>query len=475
MYCGDEVSAVVGDIGTTHARFGFAGEDTPKAFLPSKAGYQADQGVASASPGKGDAAAAAAATATANGAWSITDSELACRRDGLSIRPAVTGGVFSDWEVVEKLWTRAFEWLNVTNEHTVLSAESPWSTSAHRQQMMELMFETYNVPGLFIAKRCSSECICRAPRHAARGYACAPRLNPTSRPSSALAAFSVGRSTSMVVDCGGGGTSVVPVLDGYVLNKPIQRSHRGGEWLTEQVHNFLGKQSITVHPRYAVNRKRTRDGTLASDLAAFPKTHPSYVQRCRLEAVQGLKEAVCGLPLVRFSNQDLAAHLPVPGMPSTYELPVSSETTARVFHRDRLRPCPRMCLSSPAPPRRTSLFKYANHVLLQDGTPINLSPELFRVPEMLFDDDEHRSEQGPEKGTASSSSVAAGSAVAAASAAVPSSSSSQSPATPAGPHVALQKMVRFQLDLQPCGIAPLTHPPPNTHSLTRAHTRTRIG
>ena len=47
----------------------------------------------------------------------------------------------------------------------------------------------------------------------------------------------------------------------------------------------------------------------------------SYVQRCRLEAVQGLKEAVCGLPLIRFSNQDLAPHLPVAGMPGSYELP----------------------------------------------------------------------------------------------------------------------------------------------------------
>lgn len=137
---------MVGDIGSTHSRFGFAGEDTPKAFLPSKVGYLAKAtGAASTTPGKGEVAAAEE--------WSVTDSELACRRDGLVVRPAVTGGVFTDWEVVEKLWTRAFEWLNVTNEHTVLSAESAWSTSAHRQQMMELMFETYNVPGLFIAKR----------------------------------------------------------------------------------------------------------------------------------------------------------------------------------------------------------------------------------------------------------------------------------------------------------------------------------
>ena len=67
---------------------------------------------------------------------------------------------------------------------------------------------------------------------------------------------------------------MVPVLDGYVLNKPIQRSHRGGEWLTEQVHNFLGKQSITVHPRYTVKRKRARDGTLVTrSFSATSTTH----------------------------------------------------------------------------------------------------------------------------------------------------------------------------------------------------------
>ena len=36
MYCGDEVSAIVGDIGFSNARFGFAGEDLPKAIFPGE-------------------------------------------------------------------------------------------------------------------------------------------------------------------------------------------------------------------------------------------------------------------------------------------------------------------------------------------------------------------------------------------------------------------------------------------------------
>jgi hypothetical protein len=35
MYCGDEVSAIVGDIGSNTSKFGYAGEDMPKAVIPS--------------------------------------------------------------------------------------------------------------------------------------------------------------------------------------------------------------------------------------------------------------------------------------------------------------------------------------------------------------------------------------------------------------------------------------------------------
>jgi len=57
-------------------------------------------------------------------------------------------------------------------------------------------------------------------------------------PAPMLAAFAAGRSTALVVDCGGGGCSVTPVLDGFVLRQPAKRTPRGGEWITDQVVNF---------------------------------------------------------------------------------------------------------------------------------------------------------------------------------------------------------------------------------------------
>ena len=217
-----------------------------------------------------------------------------------------------------------------------------------------------------------------------------------------LAAFAAGRASALVVDCGGGSTSVVPVVDGYVLRTPIMRSSRGGEWLDDQVREVVEKQQslqtssstpFKIHPRYAISKKRKKtsegaekesakhsmepslnnvglikekvDGSNISNsetgtpndsegkvfdedrvwttsVTKYTDTHPSYERRCVLEVTRGLKEAMCGLPLIRFENAGLAHHLPVPGMPGSYELP--------------------------------------------DGTVVQLTPELYRIPERLFDD-----------------------------------------------------------------------------------------
>lgn len=42
-----------------------------------------------------------------------------------------------------------------------------------------------------------------------------------------------------VCECGHDATSAVPVVDGYVLNRAVQRGIRGGEWLTQQCYAYL--------------------------------------------------------------------------------------------------------------------------------------------------------------------------------------------------------------------------------------------
>lgn len=68
----------------------------------------------------------------------------------------------------------------------------------NREKMTEIMFETFNVPSLYIA--------CQA----------------------VLSLYSTGRTTGLVLDSGEGVTSTVPIYEGYALPHAIERNNFAG-------------------------------------------------------------------------------------------------------------------------------------------------------------------------------------------------------------------------------------------------------
>jgi len=349
MFCGDEVSAIVGDVGTDWSKFGYAGEDLPKAVLPSMVGFGSSSScsssssstTSSSSSSSSSAAAAAAAAssssssaaspsssassvpagasagvgaggqhasaAAAAASLSIGTAALHCRRDGVELRGPTTDGLISDWEVTEKLWGYALdEMLHVDpREHPVLATEPSFNTRANREKYAELIFEKFQVPALYIAK------------------------------SAVLSAFALGRATALVVDCGAATTSVTPVLDGYILRSAMCKSPLGGTYLTDQFGEMLRDSPAhkaacaSIAPRYTVSRaaklrsrKHGRDGDLkaASFTPAppllFPGTHPTYEAYMRRDVLRDMKETACVMPEVTL-NEELAAKMPA----VTYELP----------------------------------------------------------------------------------------------------------------------------------------------------------
>ena len=279
MFCGDEVSAIVGDVGTDTSKFGYAGEDLPKAVLPSAVGYvSAEHG--------GDAA---------GGGFAVGTAALHCRRDHMALRSPMSEGLLSDWETTEKLWSYGLdELLHVDpKEHPVLATEPSFNTRSNREKYVELIFEKFQVPALYIAK------------------------------SAVLAAFSLGRSTALVVDCGASSTSVSPVSDGYVLRNAVMRSPLGGTHLTDYFGELLQGAGVEPCPRFAASRRREKKGgggrraSEAVDIAAtFPLTDPSYVEYMRRDVLRDMKETACVTPEVKLVPE-LAAKMP----PVTYELP----------------------------------------------------------------------------------------------------------------------------------------------------------
>lgn len=62
-------------------------------------------------------------------------------------------GLIDNWDNMERLWQRCmFEYLRCEPEdHFVLLTEPPLNPPENREYTAEIMFETFNVPGLYIA------------------------------------------------------------------------------------------------------------------------------------------------------------------------------------------------------------------------------------------------------------------------------------------------------------------------------------
>ena len=61
-------------------------------------------------------------------------------------------GQICDWEGIEKYWNRSIHsYLKCEPEnHRFILTEPPMNTPENREQMAEIMYETFNVKGLFI-------------------------------------------------------------------------------------------------------------------------------------------------------------------------------------------------------------------------------------------------------------------------------------------------------------------------------------
>lgn len=148
------------------------------------------------------------------------------------------------------------------------------------------MFESYNIPGLFISK------------------------------AAVLACFMNAKSSGVILDCGHGWSSAVPVHDGYVLHKCIQRSPIAGARLNEDLFSYLSSEHVPIHPMYECNRRVENDGMLKVTLVDYPKTHSSYRKYMVDEVIRDIKESTCRVSDVDYSE---TLYDKMPAVP--YQLP----------------------------------------------------------------------------------------------------------------------------------------------------------
>jgi len=296
MFGGDEVSAIVAEIGTSYSKAGYAGEDSPKCVFETDVGvlYNAgdEQRVGDGKKAIGEDAEkeitiSDSSSSSSNIKYYVGTSALTYRRDGVEIANPLEKGLISNWDLVEQLWDHGFKSrLRIdAKDHPVLLGEPSFNTRTIREKMTELMFEKYQCPAVFIAKN------------------------------AVLSSFASGRPTALVLDSGGGVTTAVPVHDGYTLTKGIFKSYLAGDELTNQLQKSLEMKGTyrNIKPKYSFTRTEVKPGEFQVIIHDHPNTTASYRNYMIKRVIRDIKETSCRVAETAVFDNSV-------GSVSTYEL-----------------------------------------------------------------------------------------------------------------------------------------------------------
>lgn len=206
--------ALVIDNGTGYTKMGFAGNSEPSHIIPTAVASNDEKNV-----GKGHN--------IDDLDFYIGDEALA-RSKAYQVYYPVRKGEVDNWSHMEKIWQQCFfKYLRADSaDHYVCLTEPPLNPPENREFTAEVMFETFNVPGLYIAVQAVL----------------------------ALAASWTSKQvqektlTGTVIDSGDGVTHVIPVAEGYVIGSSIKSMPLAGRTVTQFVQQLLRDRNENVPP-----------------------------------------------------------------------------------------------------------------------------------------------------------------------------------------------------------------------------------
>lgn len=207
--------AVVMDNGTGMTKLGFAGNDSPSYIFPT-----AIANSKSSKPSGGKASFLSSKRGIEDLDFYIGDEALrASNGPNYNLSYPIRHGQIENWDHMERFWESSiFKFLRCEPEdHYFLLTEPPLNPPENRESTAEIMFETFNCAGLYIAVQ-------------------AVLALAASWTSSKVQDRSL---TGTVIDSGDGVTHVIPVAEGYVIGTAIKNIPLAGRDITLFIQTIL--------------------------------------------------------------------------------------------------------------------------------------------------------------------------------------------------------------------------------------------